>query len=517
MKKSWFVATFLLGCAVRATLAQDVPMPQPVFAGADETPLTRQLPQAHDFMDRMARLEARLAEVEAKNRELEGEKDPTSDEAGIYQVSLNNRLHLSGLFMGHDPEIGIIREQTASGAAEIAAAENVGKKPDAPKKKGWYEKLSIRGYAQMRLNEEVRREDGSAPLHYVGDSSVGDNQSFILRRARVIISGDVHERVYVYLQPDFASTPDGSTGANHFAQIRDYYADFYFDEHKEYRVRVGQSKVPYGWENLQSSSNRLPLDRGDALNSAVKNERDLGVFFYYTPTWAQDLFKEVLETGLKGSGNYGLFAFGAHNGQGGSFREANDDMHIVTRLAVPHKFDNGQIMEWGVGAYQGEYVVGTSSVLRPGGGTGTPTTSPDGFNDERVFGTFVWYPQPLGFQAEWTVGRGPGLNEAFTQIEERHLYGGYAMLTYKIDDCHGTWIPFARWSYFQGGYKSERNAPIADIDEWEFGTEWQINPAAEFVLSYLITDRTNTSASTSRVPYGQYDGNVIRMQFQFNY
>jgi hypothetical protein len=38
---------------------------------------------------------------------------------------------------------------------------------------------------------------------------------------------------------------------------------------KEYRVRIGQSKVPYGFENLQSSQNRLSLDRNDALNSAV--------------------------------------------------------------------------------------------------------------------------------------------------------------------------------------------------------------------------------------------------------
>jgi hypothetical protein len=47
---------------------------------------------------------------------------------------------------------------------------------------------------------------------------------------------------------------------------------------KEYRVRIGQSKVPYGFENLQSSQNRLSLDRNDALNSAVV-KRDLGAFF----------------------------------------------------------------------------------------------------------------------------------------------------------------------------------------------------------------------------------------------
>jgi hypothetical protein len=59
------------------------------------------------------------------------------------------------------------------------------------------------------------------------------------------------------------------TGTNNFLQIRDAYFDLSFDAKKEYRVRIGQSKVPYGFENL-SSQNRLTLDRNDALNSASK-------------------------------------------------------------------------------------------------------------------------------------------------------------------------------------------------------------------------------------------------------
>ncbi len=50
---------------------------------------------------------------------------------------------------------------------------------------------------------------------------------------------------------------------------------------------------------MQSSSQRLPLDRADALNSAARNERDLGVFYYWTPESAQDFFDEVNEQGLR--------------------------------------------------------------------------------------------------------------------------------------------------------------------------------------------------------------------------
>ena len=501
--------------------------PARLQAGAEASTLGLRPIDPADYWQRLERAEAQIAELQSQNQSLRESQSP------IQQVGFNP-LHIAPLFFAHDPEIGIIREQTSSTSSAM----------EAPKPKKWYDKLSMRGYAQFRINEETHREDGSAPAHYVGDRSLSDNQSFLIRRARVIISGDVHERLYVYLQPDFASSPSGADPTNQFVQIRDWYGDFYLDEQKELRIRVGQSKVPFGWENMQSSSNRIPLDRADALNSAVRNERDLGVYFFYTPTWAQDFFKDVLEKGLKGSGNYGLFSAGLYNGQGGSLIEVNDNLHVFARATLPLTFDNGQHMEIGLQGYTGQYAVTGSQIRVPGSAVLTPAPGPigtvassglgtqaarDGWTDKRLAGTFVWYPQPFGLQTEWTVGRGPALNATQTAIEDRALYGGYAMLLYKLDTkCWGTLFPFARYSYYRGGYKSERNAPFAKIDELEFGAEWQINPAAELTLSYLITDRTNTTANNATnnlsppvagipVSYGQWDGQAIRLQFQINY
>jgi hypothetical protein len=492
----------------------DEPGPSPSGSDGRGTELRVSTLSPEEVFDRLERAETRIAELEAaRGQRVDGESP-------IRQASLSVPS-LGSLFVGHDPEIAIAREQAVSSAA---APEPT--KAEAPKPKKWYDKLSIRGYAQFRINEEVFMDQGSAPAHHIGDRSIGDSQSFLIRRARLIFSGDVHERVYVYLQPDFASTVPGSTDNTFYTQIRDWYADFYLDECKEFRLRTGQSKVPYGWENLQSSSNRIPLDRNDGFNSAVKNERDLGVTFYWTPVWAQDFFKEVLEKGLKGSGNYGVFGFGAYNGQGGSLLEQNDNLHFVSRLTLPFELENGQYMEAGVQGYYGEYSVLSSAIKPLGVGpaagvrpTGTVETGElGGWKDERVGASFIWYPQPLGFQTEWTLGRGPALNAAQTAIEETSLYGGYAMLLYKLDK-RGTWFPFVRYSYYKGGYKSERNAPYSRIDEWELGTEWQINPAAELTLSYLITNRTNTTAvnTTGVTSYQQFDGDVLRLQFQVNY
>lgn len=449
-----------------------------------------------------------LQRLERNERELNELKASREKQSGLIEEIQDRWSQVK------DPSIVTVDQQTHKSPE---------KKADAKTKK-WYDRLSIRGYAQFRYNASLFEEDGSAPIQHVGDRSVGDDQNFLIRRARVIISGDVSDHLYVYLQPDFASSVSGVSDTNQFAQIRDWYGDLYIDEDKIHRVRIGQSKVPFGWENLQSSSNRIALDRSDSLNSAVRNERDLGLFYYWTPEEAQDLFKFVLDEGLKGSGNYGVFGLGVYNGQGGSFSETNDDLHVVTRLAYPFKIDDEQVVEVGVQAYTGKYTVlssairplGVGSAIRPLGTL--ETNGRDGIRDERVAGTFVWYPQPFGFQAEWNIGNGPGLNDAQTAVEERSLQGGYGMLYYRLktEEC-GVLFPFAKFNFFRGGYKSERNAPYSDIKEWEMGLEWQFTPQMELVTQYTITDRTNTTAQATGRSYGQYEGHLLRMQFQINY
>lgn len=400
------------------------------------------------------------------------------------------------------------------------AAEKKTADDKKPKKKSWFEKYTINGYTQLRINETID-DRGPAPAQHNGDSSIGDNQSFLLRRARMVLSGDVNDHVSIYLQPDFAASVPGSADSNHYVQLRDWYADIYLDAARVHRIRAGQSKIPYGWENMQSSRNRLPLDRNDALNSAARNERDLGVFYYWTPEPAQDFFEKVMDEGLKGSGNYGVFGLGFYNGQGGSFREQNDNLHFITRLTIPYTFENGQMMEVGVQGYTGEYVVLTSAISPLGAGPAVaPTVDREGVLDERLAFSFVYYPQPLGFQSEWTVGRGPELNDAQTAVIDRSLYGGYAMVMYRHEtERAGEWLPFVRWSYYDGGYKSERNAPEVLIDEWELGCEWQITDAVEFVSMYTITDRTNTRAlsSNNTLSYEQFRGDLLRFQLQVRY
>ena len=166
----------------------------------------------------------------------------------------------------------------------------------APKSKAWYEKLRLRGYTQMRFSQIVSG-DAEAPagvsrLRSIHDSAVNADSNFSFRRLRMVIQGDLNDHVSLYFQPDFAAAVSNqSVGERRegTVSLRDMYADVFPFDDKSFRIRLGQSKVPYGWENMQSSSNRLALDRTDAINSAAPGERDLGIVAYYPAARPGDL------------------------------------------------------------------------------------------------------------------------------------------------------------------------------------------------------------------------------------
>jgi len=215
-----------------------------------------------------------------------------------------------------------------------------------------------------------------------------------------------------------------------------------------------------------------------------------------------------------------------YNGQGGSLQEQNDSLHLVSRLTWPLTLASGQHLEVAAQAYTGRYTVFSSPIAPLGNGdpaspAGTLATgNRPGIRDERVAATLVWYPQPLGFQAEWNAGRGPALNDDQTEVLARSLHGGYVMTMYRLEGpSDGVWFPFLRWNYYHGGYKGQDNAPFSQIDEWELGCEWQVNPHVEFTTALTITDRTNLTAinRADAESYRQFDGQLLRFQFQANY
>lgn len=371
-----------------------------------------------------------------------------------------------------------------------------------PVTKKWFESFSIRGYQQVRYNRLFETNDKLKCEQC--DRSWGADGGFFIRRMRVILFGQINKRVYFYLQPDFASS--ASTTSLHFGQLRDAYFDVSLDKSKEFRIRFGQSKIPYGFENMQSSQNRLALDRNDALNSAVSNERDMGAFFYWAPKKTRKLFSDLVNDGLKGSGDYGVFALGVYNGQTANRPEMNNNVHLVTRLSYPFQLKN-QIVELGVQGYSGKYVVTSKT-------KGVISKDKDEYLDERFAGSITWYPKPIGFQAEYNIGTGPQYNPLTNTIEQKKLNGGYAQIMGNINWKSMTILPFVKYQHYNGGKKHELDARSYNVKDLEIGIEWQPNKNFELVTIYTISDRTYEDGALKN---NHQKGNLLRLQFQANF
>ncbi|MCC6849218.1 MAG: porin [Deltaproteobacteria bacterium] len=378
-------------------------------------------------------------------------------------------------------------------------------------KNKWYERISLRGYTQLRYTALLEKDgaDWFAPA----DRSVRNGAGFLIRRGRMVFSGELSDRLSVYVQPDLNAAP---TDGDFSVQLRDLYADVALDRKKEFRFRLGQSKVPFGWVNLQSSQNRIPLERPDAINAAVEGERDIGVFFYWAPAEIRERFRNLVKDGLKGSGDYGVFALGLYNGQGLNRLDSNDDLHVVGRLTYPFELPGGQFIEPGIQGMYGRFVVRRSDIpVGPGGEDAKPADFEGGRVDRRAAATFVVYPQPIGFETEWTIGDGPELVDGDTRIGTRSFWGGYVQAHYRAPVPWGTFIPFVRWQYEDGGRKFAKNAPHARVNEIDVGIEYAPIPEVEATLMYTYSPyRTNTNT----YPYDDIDdGSRLGMQVQWNY
>jgi hypothetical protein len=396
----------------------------------------------------------------------------------------------------------------------LASAAPAAQPSPAQHSKAWYEKLTLRGYTQLRVNEILTGADtapsGVSRLRSVQDSALSDKGNFSLRRARLVLQGDISSRVSIYLQTDMATAVSNQTSGEKregFAQLRDAYADVFLDKQRTLKLRFGQTKVPVGWENLQSSSNRLTLDRSDAIDSAVPGERDMGVVAFYTPAHVQRIWDKLAKDGQKLMGNYGAFAVGVYNGQGVAHTETNNGLMKAAFATWPVELGGalkGQVIELGGSLMQNKF----QPELRVGG------VSALAYNEHRAMVHAMLYPKPFGLQAEWTWGQAPVWDTAVGGLVNRGLNGGYVMSMYRLPHTSmGQIIPFARWQYYRGSWKAAVNSPRLDTNELEFGVEWQPMKEVELTISYADTKRTE--ADERRL--GQAKGQLLRAQVQWNY
>lgn len=154
--------------------------------------------------------------------------------------------------------------QAAPGPAPAGKAE-----ADAdPGAKGALVKAGAEGFVAQSDDGAYRlRLGGYAQLDgrfYLADSARAGVDTWVLRRARLIVQGTVARFFDFYIAPDFGG---GNT------VLQDAYLELRATP--KFRVRAGKFKVPFGLERLRSAAALLFVER--ALPTAIAPNRDLGV------------------------------------------------------------------------------------------------------------------------------------------------------------------------------------------------------------------------------------------------
>lgn len=161
--------------------------------------------------------------------------------------------------------------------------------------------LKLRGYAQT--DARVFADDDSKTL----------TDTLLMRRARLIIEGDLGPAFAFRISPDFGN---GKT------ELQDCFLDIKAAEPAN--LRIGRAKVPFGLERLQSTSETFFNET--ALSTALTPNYDEGVYLFGTAG--------ILE-----------YSLGACNGgpDGASIdSDNNDDKDLVARLFVTPFKDSDQ-------------------------------------------------------------------------------------------------------------------------------------------------------------------------------
>jgi len=185
--------------------------------------------------------------------------------------------------------------------AAILSQDNLSKIKAFPVNAG--KKISLAGYTQVRyqLMEEQGKIDG-----------------FDIRRARLDLKGNISPYWGYRVQFDLAGTP----------KLLDAYVDLKLNDY--FNFSIGQAKVPFSMENLQSSPQLMLIDRSQVVEALTargkdiggnQNGRDIGIQMGGTIVKSND--RPVID-----------YRLGIFNGAGINVMDNNDNKDYAARLIL---------------------------------------------------------------------------------------------------------------------------------------------------------------------------------------
>ncbi len=310
---------------------------------------------------------------------------------------------------------------------------------------GEFAGLQWRGWSQIRAIDQL---DG-------GDDDLQ------LTRARLIGEKwlDDHTRIFIHANESWVDEEWSFSWIDAYVGVR-------WDE--RWRSNIGLAHVPFGFDNIQPTFARVPLQQSMLASRTMPGKRDVGVYVSYSSPEASRRFAELLNA-YHGSGNHGLFALGIYGGMGRTDNPEDGTAHLSLRAAVPLTAGGETIGEAGTSFFTGKYATRSAAGDRVR------------IEDEQWGAHLFLAPRPFGLQAEYLTGTMPGL-AATGETMARSNDGWYAMGLWEAKE--GVTV-FLRAQEFDGWVKRRDAQPAPfDYDARTLGVRWDATADTAVTLEY---------------------------------
>ncbi len=341
-------------------------------------------------------------------------------------------------------------EVSAPEAAPEAAAEATA--APAPQESTWQKVLAklpkVSGYLQTGWNYTSNKNSSSS--------------SFQAKRLRLIMDGNVGEKVDFRLQIEAFNGIGGSTNGNgqKNIQVMDAFATWKICP--EFKFRAGQFYTPMGYENYDISP--ATLETVDFSNivyriacrnpyeyNFVDYGRDLGIMF-------------IGDVGDSGEGyRYFHYDFAITNGSIPCKDDRNNSKDIFASVTIrPFKnFNVKATYNWG------EY---SSEALAGGKGVGSGK-----YNPMHRFVAGAWYNDPNGLDLRAEYGFAKSTVNDVKVVNEQ---GAYVLLGYHA----GKFLPLVRWDMYKD--KVNNTTAGANYNRVLVGCTYQLLKNLKFQVNY---------------------------------
>jgi len=308
--------------------------------------------------------------------------------------------------------------------------------------------------AKVEADQKKHKLDGYLQVRYIDDEAA-DTSEFLVRRARFNIRGPVADRWSYRIEFQMDAKEEGK-GPTSKTQLRTLNADYKL--HKGY-LRIGQAKIPWGYELLESVPNLWTSERALFMDRLFPNQRDIGVMYAYQAA------KDKPE-----------FDIGIYNGTGINASDNNKSKNVMARVDFP--VPNGSVA---LSGYVGENGADEAATDQDRYGASARLTSPGGTE----------------FMGEFVAGKDRGSD----------VRGWYAQVGHPICKAKPNLL-FAKYDQY------DENTDASDdlFKRWSLGYWWEPVTATRVGVVYEIRSPQDSFSELSK-----WDDTRAWVQLQVKY